>query len=291
MLRAAFILLVAATSIAALAASSSGWVVLDRLGSDDAYLQREGHASSLRRVGPWAIFAQRFVAVKDGERHEDSLPLEVMAVNCITGATGVISAAEFDDNGTSLGMRPQRSLREVEATTDFGRIALIAPLNGLQKGLAGVGCTCQRPAALATEAELERTYEQWVRRQMVQRRYRVGFIRVATKAQADALIARLKKGESFTALANQHSEAKEFPDGVIDFDAPGSWTVEKLRLFDSLRPGEFTPQARDGIFGWEIYKLLAIRETPAPEFAKMRPQIARYVQHAKACGWPLVTSN
>jgi parvulin-like peptidyl-prolyl isomerase len=270
-----------------LGAAPTEWVVLDQLGSSDAYLQREGHASSLRRVGPWAVFAQRFVAVKDGIRHEGALPLEVMAVNCLTGATGVTRSEEHDDNGASLGMQPRRSLAEVEATTDFGRIALITPVDDLHKSIANLACTCKRPAALTTEPELKRTYERWVQRQMIQRRYRVGYIRVATKAEADALIARLKKGESFKALANQYSEAKEFPDGVIGFDAPGVWTVADRRLFDSLRPGQFTTQAREGVFGWEIHQLLAVRATPAPSFTKMRAQIERYVQSAKSCGWPL----
>jgi hypothetical protein len=42
---------------------------------------------------------------------------------------------------------------------------------------------------------------------------------------------------------------------------------------------------REGIFGWELFQLVEIREDPAPDFATQRDRVAAYVSRAKACGW------
>jgi hypothetical protein len=180
----------AATAAFAIASETPAWVVLDRLGSSDSNLQREGGSATLCRVAPWSIFGQRFVAVRDGKRIGDVSGREVVAVDCLTGATGVIAAVDFDDAGTPLGMKFKLMLQEVEDTTNFGRISLTAPRDDLAHNLGKLACSCKRPAATVNDVELKETYDRLMKRQMTTKRYRLDYIRVESKERAEALIAR-----------------------------------------------------------------------------------------------------
>lgn len=266
---------------------SGPWRSVDKVGSKNSYLHREGNAAALHRTGPWVIFPQRFVPVKDGQRIDSAAMYEVMAVNCLTGASRAITSMDYDDNGHALGMKAPLSMAEVEATTDFGRVNLLAPRDTLQQGLVNIACQCQRAAGAltATEAELQGVYDKYMRRQMTQRRYRVRYIRVDSEADAQTIIDRLDRGASFLSQVQRYSTATEFKDGEIGFDAAGRWTAEQVRVFNALRPGAYTRAPHRGVFGWDLYQLLAVQEIPPPDFASQRAVIAQFVSRASACGW------
>jgi hypothetical protein len=267
---------------------SHQWLLLDTLGeAGEPHTRREADVSTLRRDGPWAIFKQRFIGVVPGQAEPNRVIDEVMAVNCLSGSFGAIEYWKTADDGQTRE-RVTMTLPEVDTMQwEHGRLSLIGNNDHLQQRLIEVACSCAQrsPAASATDAELHGTYENYLRKALLKRRYHVRFIRVQSQQSAKAIVERLDRGESFSALADRYSEAKEFPGGDIGFDAAGSWTLADRRLFDGMRPGEYMRAPREGIFGWELFQLVEIREDPAPEFTTQRDRVAAYVSRAKACGW------
>src|SRR5262245_47238127 len=81
------LLLIQGASLAAV-----NWTRLDRIGDagdTHKFMLREADPSSLLRTGPWVTFQQRWLQFEDTRSIAEPI-FETMAVNCATGARGVI---------------------------------------------------------------------------------------------------------------------------------------------------------------------------------------------------------
>ncbi|MCS0497388.1 peptidylprolyl isomerase [Ancylobacter mangrovi] len=106
----------------------------------------------------------------------------------------------------------------------------------------------------------------------------------AAKKKADAVEARLKKGEDFATVAK---ELTEDPSGKEDGGDLGFFTKEQMvpAFADAafkLKPGQISEPVKSP-FGWHIIKVEETREKPVPTFEEVKPQIQQFLaQKAQA---------
>lgn len=114
----------------------------------------------------------------------------------------------------------------------------------------------------------------------------VGYIRVDAQAIAQTAIDRLIKGEDFAAIADEYSNAKEFPRGVIPWNPESSYAPKQRSILRNLKRGELHRQPVEGVYGWEVWKLLESRSVPLPTFEQSRAQVDTYLANEKLCAKP-----
>lgn len=103
------------------------------------------------------------------------------------------------------------------------------------------------------------------------------------KTQADALEARIAKGEDFAALAKQYSKdpGSAVNGGDLGFAAKGTYVPEFEKSLDTLKAGETSKPIKTQ-FGYHIIQLLETRQTGAPSLDSVRAQLDADARKAKA---------
>ena len=105
---------------------------------------------------------------------------------------------------------------------------------------------------------------------------------VGSEAEANAVIAQLKKGGNFEAIAKQKSKdpAAKQNGGELGW---GNLGVMAKPLADSLKPlgkGQYTQQPFKSDLGWHIFKVENVRDAKVPQFDEVKPQLSRQMQGA-----------
>jgi len=104
------------------------------------------------------------------------------------------------------------------------------------------------------------------------------------KAKADALRARVAKGEDFTALVNEASEAASKANGgLIGPIGKDDLDASLKAIFAPLKAGDVTPVLRTAS-GYQIYKVESLTEPKVLGFLEAREQIADRVANSKRVG-------
>mgnify|MGYP001043032410 CR=1 FL=1 len=197
--------------------------------------------------------------------------------------------------GTVLGKRKPSRRSDIDDAQLLAREMLIANVAqaqaavrmGLDKdpGVAGV-LAYQRAATLARAYQRallrqnpvndERAAAEYARALVKGKaqEFRLAHIVVSQKAQAEAVIAELKRGEKFTDMARIHS----LDPNVGNNNGELGWMrIDLLNEYpfvdavSALKPGEFTPLPVKGATGWHVVKLLeAPRALPStPKFTEL----------------------
>jgi hypothetical protein len=236
----------------------------------------------------WRFFEQRLLMEKRGadggldERRR-------VAVNCATGAWGNLSVKTFDKGSAVAQHESHQVLDSLESTTwTRGRLSAAASGTRLDDHVLRFACLC--PTAIRehgrvsiAEKQIEELYEREIAR-AERRGYRLGFIRVADEATARKVIARLDGGEPFARVADDISEARdEFPQGNLGLHAESQWTSDLIKHFRSLKVGQHSPAPHEGMYGWEIYKLLEIHRYPPPALSEVRADLVMYLEAQAVC--------
>ena len=134
-----------------------------------------------------------------------------------------------------------------------------------------------------TEAEARAEYERAVAAMMpTGKEFHTRHILVDTEAQAKSLIAQIKKGAKFEALAKKHSKdpgsGKEGGDlGWVDPVTAG-FVPEFTEALKGLSKGQMTQTPVQSQFGYHIIKLDDIRDPQVqkpPPFEQVEPQISQ----------------
>jgi hypothetical protein len=272
-----------AAIVASAQASGSEWVMLDR------DFHREGDRSSLRREGPWARFTQRWGAPGNGRAEKDLLK-EEMAVNCLTGAWGVVRYPHIDP-ATGKSVDVVTSLAEIEqGQGDRIRLSEDHAKDPLYSNTRRFACDCPKRAATgpAPETTLRNLYERYVAGPMQQLEFHVKFVRVGSEETAKAAIRELNAGVPIEELFKRHAsliDKAATPRGDLGFAAESAWTIEQRRALRSMKTGEHSQTPLAGVFGWEVFKLEAVRTIPAPTFEEFMPHLRAYATRAEQCGW------
>lgn len=130
-----------------------------------------------------------------------------------------------------------------------------------------------------SDAEIKSTYDAWAAKFKEGKDIHVRQIVVDSEAEASKLVAQLKKGANFEALAKAKSK---FPNAKQNGGDMGWGNVNALppQLADLLKPlgkGQVSAPINGGN-GWYIFKVEDTRAATVPTLDQVKPQIARDLQ-------------
>jgi peptidyl-prolyl cis-trans isomerase C len=113
--------------------------------------------------------------------------------------------------------------------------------------------------------------------------YKASHILVDKEAEAKAIIASLKKGGKFDAIAKKSSKdpGSGANGGQLDWAPAGSYVKEFSEAMVALEKGKTTEAPVKSQFGFHIIRLEDVRETQLPKFEEVKPQIAQQLSQQK----------
>ena len=113
--------------------------------------------------------------------------------------------------------------------------------------------------------------------------YRARHILVETPEQAKAVLAQLKKGEKFEAIAKKSSKdpGSAANGGDLDWANANSYVKEFSEALVALGKRKTTEQAAKTLFGYHIIRLDGVRDAQLPKLEDIKPQIAQQLKQQK----------
>lgn len=104
--------------------------------------------------------------------------------------------------------------------------------------------------------------------------YKVSDIAVATEADAQAALARIKKGESFDKVAKSVSLApNKVQGGAVGWIQPGQVAPQLASVLTTLSKGQVSPAPIQMQQGWYLIKLEDKKSSKPPSFEQAKPAI------------------
>jgi peptidyl-prolyl cis-trans isomerase C len=113
--------------------------------------------------------------------------------------------------------------------------------------------------------------------------YKASHILVEKEAEAKAIIASLKRGGKFDAIAKKSSKdpGSGANGGQLDWAPAGSYVKEFSEAMVALEKGKTTVAPVKSQFGFHIIRLEDVRETQLPKFEEVKSQIAQQLSQQK----------
>jgi peptidyl-prolyl cis-trans isomerase C len=126
-----------------------------------------------------------------------------------------------------------------------------------------------------TDADVQAEYDKFVAANGG-KEYRARHILVETQAQAEAILASLKKGGKFEDIAKKQSKdpGSGANGGDLDWAAPGNYVKEFSDAMVALNKGQVSAPVQSQ-FGFHIIRLDDVREAQLPTLADVKPQIVQ----------------
>ncbi len=126
-----------------------------------------------------------------------------------------------------------------------------------------------------TDADVQAEYDKFVAANGG-KEYRARHILVETQAQAEAILASLKKGGKFEDIAKKQSKdpGSGANGGDLDWAAAGNYVKEFSDAMVALKKGEVSAPVKSQ-FGFHIIRLDDVREAQLPALADVKPQIVQ----------------
>ncbi|HWG77622.1 MAG TPA: peptidylprolyl isomerase [Steroidobacteraceae bacterium] len=132
-----------------------------------------------------------------------------------------------------------------------------------------------------TDAELKSEYDQQVAA-IPKTQYHARHILVTTQAQAQKIIAQLKRGAKFEDLAKKDSiDSSKDQGGDLGWFSPASMVKPFADAVATLKKGEITPAPVQTQYGWHVIQLLDTRETPVPPLDQVKDRVSQLVESKK----------
>ena len=133
-----------------------------------------------------------------------------------------------------------------------------------------------------TDADVQAEYDKFVAANGG-KEYRARHILVETKAQAEAILASLKKGGKFEDIAKKQSKdpGSGANGGDLDWAAAGNYVKEFSDAMVALKKGETSAAPVKSQFGFHIIRLDDVREAQLPKLEDVKPQIAQQLQQQR----------
>ncbi|MEI8144827.1 MAG: peptidylprolyl isomerase [Alphaproteobacteria bacterium] len=129
-----------------------------------------------------------------------------------------------------------------------------------------------------TEAEMRKVYDEQIGRVPPVEEARARHILVENEADARAIIAQLKAGGDFAAIAKEKSKDPGSADGGdLGFFTKDQMVPEFANAAFALKPGETTQDPVKTQFGWHVIRLEERRMRPAPSFDQVKGQIEDFL--------------
>jgi peptidyl-prolyl cis-trans isomerase C len=131
--------------------------------------------------------------------------------------------------------------------------------------------------AAASEAEMKKLYDDSVKKMTPEQEVHARHILVESEEKAKEVIAKLKAGGDFTALAKEFSkDAGASEGGDLGFFAKDQMVPEFAEAAFKLGKGELSAPVKTQ-FGWHVIKVEDKRERPVPAYEQIKDQIEAYI--------------
>ncbi|GAA6141066.1 peptidylprolyl isomerase [Hydrogenophaga sp. 5NK40-0174] len=133
-----------------------------------------------------------------------------------------------------------------------------------------------------TDEEVKAEYDKFVEAN-AGKEYRARHILVPTEKEAKDLIAQIKKGAKFEALAKSKSKdpGSGANGGDLDWASASSYVTEFSEAMVKLDKGQMTEEPVKSQFGWHIIRVDDVREAQMPSFDEVKPTIAEQMGKQK----------
>jgi len=134
----------------------------------------------------------------------------------------------------------------------------------------------------ATDAELKAEYDSVIAA-MPKSEFHAHHILLKSKEEADAVLASLKKGAKFEALASAQStdQGSKASGGDLGWFSPAGMVKEFSAAVMTLKKGQTTAAPVQSQFGWHVIRLDDTRETTPPGFDSVKERLAQRVEAKK----------
>jgi len=133
-------------------------------------------------------------------------------------------------------------------------------------------------AAVSDEAE-HKVYEEAVKQMASEEEVHARHILLPTEDEAKAVLAELKKGADFAALAKEKSKDPGGSEGGdLGYFTKDQMVPEFSAVAFKLGKGELSEPVKSQ-FGWHIIKVEDKRTKPTPSFDQVKAQIDNYIVH------------
>lgn len=133
-----------------------------------------------------------------------------------------------------------------------------------------------------TDAELKAEYDKFATANGG-KEYKARHILVEKEAEAQAIIASLKKGGKFEDIAKKQSKdpGSGSKGGDLDWANPSSYVPEFTEALLKLNKGQLSDKPVKSQFGYHVIRVDDIRTAELPAFEQVKPQIAQQMQQQK----------
>lgn len=133
-----------------------------------------------------------------------------------------------------------------------------------------------------TDTEVQAEYDKYVASN-AGKEYRARHILVEKEDEAKAIIAQLKKGAKFDAIAKKQSKdpGSGANGGDLDWAAAGNYVKEFSDAMVKLAKGKYTETPVKTQFGWHVIRLDDVREAQLPKLEEIKPQITQQLGQQK----------
>lgn len=134
------------------------------------------------------------------------------------------------------------------------------------------------------EKAVRKAYDDQVAKVPVVEETRLRHMLLPTAEAANSIIADLKAGKDFSALAKEKSAdpASREKGGDLGFLAPGQTLPEIESASAKLKPGQFTDTPVKSAFGFHVVKVDERRPRPAPRFELLAGEIRQALEAEEA---------
>ena len=113
--------------------------------------------------------------------------------------------------------------------------------------------------------------------------YKARHILVESEAEAQKIIADLKKGAKFEDIAKKQSKdpGSGANGGDLDWANPSSFVPEFSEAMIKLKPGETTAAPVKSQFGYHVIRVDEIRSAQLPKVDEVKPQVTQQLQQQR----------
>jgi peptidyl-prolyl cis-trans isomerase C len=136
-----------------------------------------------------------------------------------------------------------------------------------------------------TDADVQAEYDKFVAANGG-KEYRARHILVETQAQAEAILASLKKGGKFEDIAKKQSKdpGSGANGGDLDWAAPANYVKEFSDAMVALNKGQVSAPVQSQ-FGFHIIRLDDVREAQLPTLEEVKPQIVQQMTQQRMAAY------
>jgi peptidyl-prolyl cis-trans isomerase C len=136
----------------------------------------------------------------------------------------------------------------------------------------------QEAKRAATDAEMRKVYDEAIKQVASEEEVSARHILVETEDDAKKIVADLKKGGDFAAIAKEKSKDPGSKDngGDLGFFTKDQMVPEFAEVAYKLDKGQLSDPVKTQ-FGWHIIKVEDKRKKPAPTFEQVKDQVETFV--------------